>query len=78
MEEVAATGEAIQRTGVFFDRLNKHFASNQYLAGDYYSFADISAFVAVDFAAWSKIEIGEEREALQRWYDLVRARPAIC
>ena len=36
------------------------------------------SFVAVDFAAWSKIEIGEEREALQRWYDLVRARPAIC
>ena len=74
--ELAERG--MQRTGVFFDRLNKHFASNQYLAGDYYSFADISAFVAVDFAAWSKIEIGEEREALQRWYDLVRARPAIC
>lgn len=77
VEQIPQLAErGLQRTELFFNRLDEQLANNQYLCGDYYSFADISAFVAVEFATWSKLTIGDERPHLQRWYDDLRARPA--
>lgn len=60
----------------FFDDLETHFSNQKYIMGDYFSVADITAFVAIDFAKWVKQGIPEEHKNLQRWYDLVNARPS--
>jgi len=71
--ELAERGRA--RTELFYDRLQERLADSEYVAGDTFTIADISAMVAIDFASWMKLEIGE-RPFLRRWYDTVSARPA--
>lgn len=59
-----------------FHILNKHFADNEYVCGDAFTIADITALCAVDFARTVKLRIGEDQANLQRWYDSVSARPS--
>jgi len=59
---------------LFFERLDARLADTEFIAGDYYSIADITALVLVDFAAWSKIGIPEHATNLQRWYDAASSR----
>ena len=59
----------------FFDMLDAHLADSPYVVGSHYSLADITALVAVDFAGWIKLGIGERRH-LQRWHRSVSARPS--
>jgi glutathione S-transferase len=61
---------------LFFERLDARLADTEFIAGDYYSIADITALVLVDFGAWSKIGIPEGASDLQRWYDAVSSRPS--
>jgi glutathione S-transferase len=76
-EQIPALVERGRKRGeAFFNRLDQHFASNDYVVGGDYTLADITALVGVDFAAWSKIEIGPERPHLQAWYDRVSTRPS--
>jgi glutathione S-transferase len=65
------------RTELFLDRLNAHLADREYLVGEPFTIADITALVTVDFAAVSKIFIEEKRRHLRRWYDKVSSRPTI-
>lgn len=65
------------RSELFFDRLNSHLSGHEYMIGDVFTIADITALVSIDFAGWSKIEIGPGRGHLQRWYDAVAARPSV-
>lgn len=60
----------------FFDDMEKHFADNEFVVGDYFSVADITTLVSIDFAKWVKQKIPESHQHLQRWYDLVAARPS--
>ncbi len=71
--ELAERGR--DRVKQFFQRLDGQLADNEYVAGDSYSIADISALVAVDFAAWIKLSIPEDAANLQRWYESVSNRP---
>ncbi len=64
-----------QRAQQFFDSLDAHLADTPYVAGGHYSLADITAMVAVDFAGWIKLGIGE-RKYLGRWHRSVSARPS--
>ncbi|MDX2411349.1 MAG: glutathione binding-like protein, partial [Woeseiaceae bacterium] len=66
------------RTGVsvFLESLNKQLEGNEFVAGDSFSIADISALVLVDFAAWIKITIPADATNLKRWYDAVSSRPS--
>ena len=64
------------RVARFMRRLNDHFADNEYIAGDFYSLADISAIVTVDFAAWIKIAVPDDARNLKRWYAGVSDRPS--
>jgi glutathione S-transferase len=57
-----------------FALLEKHFADNEYLAGDYYSIADISTYCAVDFNRVNQIRPGDEHPHLRRWYDAMKSR----
>ena len=65
-----------QRTEAFMRRMNEHFAGNEYVLGDYFSIADITAMVAIDFSAWIKLPVPAELTALRRWHDSVGARPS--
>jgi glutathione S-transferase len=65
------------RLELFFDRMDNQLSVNKYVAGDAFTLADITAFVALEFAAWLKVEIGENRKDLGRWFEEVRRRPAL-
>ena len=56
--------------------LNDELADRQFIAGDEYSIADITAVVAVDFMKPSRIQIPEEHEHLLRWYSDIHSRPS--
>jgi glutathione S-transferase len=59
----------------FFKTLESRLAQNEFLAGDRFTIADITAVVMVDFAARVKIVIDDDARNLQRWYASVSARP---
>ena len=72
--ELAERGR--NRVMSFLRRLDSELAGRKYLAGDFYSMADITAMVVVDFAAWIKIAPPEDAVHLQRWHGDVSARPS--
>ncbi len=72
--ELAERGR--QRVASFFARLDAELANREFVAGDFYSMADISALVVVDFAAWIRITVPEEASSLRRWYETVSSRPS--
>lgn len=72
--ELASRG--LLRIDNFFTDLNKHFANQQFLVGDYFSVADITAFCTIGFCRWVKKTIPAECNHLQRWYDQVASRPS--
>lgn len=60
----------------FLHLLNKRLADNEFIAGDSFSIADITALCSIDFARVMKIRIGEEQSYLQRWYSQINQRPS--
>jgi glutathione S-transferase len=56
--------------------IDESLAGKQYLAGDYFSVADITALVTVDFARIIKVRIGDEQKNLARWHASVSSRPS--
>ncbi|MAM88488.1 MAG: glutathione S-transferase [unclassified Hahellaceae] len=73
--QVPAWGE-LCRKGVhdFIERMEKHFADNEYLVGDYYSIADISAYCALDFSKVNDIRLGEQHVNTRRWHEAMKSR----
>ncbi len=65
-----------RRAEEFLHRLDRELAEREYLAGDTFSVADITALVMVDFAGWIKLSLPEGADNLGRWYDSVSARPS--
>lgn len=56
--------------------LDRELATRDWLAGNRFSVADITALAAIDFGRISKIKILPEQEHLQRWYQRVNERPS--
>jgi glutathione S-transferase len=54
--------------------LEKQLASNQFIAGNSYSIADITALCSIDFARVVKIKMSDDQANLQRWYQQVSSR----
>ncbi len=71
--ELAERGKS--RVLSFFKTLDTRLAQNEFIAGDRFTIADITAVVMIDFAARVKISVGDDAENLQRWYAIVSARP---
>jgi glutathione S-transferase len=65
-----------QRTEQFFDQIETRLTLAPYLAGEHFSFADISLLTVTDFAGWVKINPLEARPSLARWHQKASARPA--
>ena len=64
------------RVEAFFAKMDVQLASNEYLAGDLFTIADITALVLFDFAARLKITPDESANNLARWYASVSTRPS--
>jgi glutathione S-transferase len=72
--ELAERGRG--RVEQFFHWLDDRLADNEFVAGDRYSIADISAMVVADFSAWIKLSVPEDATNILRWYESVSARPS--
>jgi glutathione S-transferase len=71
--ELAERGR--KRAEQFFADLDTRLGENDYIAGGRFTVADITAYVAVEFAGWLKIAIADEQKNLRRWFDTLAARP---
>ena len=69
-----------ERAKAMWDRfvatLDARLAQAEWIAGDRYSFADISALVAIDFARAAKLAVPAEAASLARWHAAAGARPS--
>lgn len=75
--QIAAWGEA-NRGKVYtqLTALNNQLAGNRFIAGEFYSIADITAHVALDFMKPAKLAVPNDATHLLRWYDEVSERPS--
>ena len=58
----------------FMHFLNKHLEHNEFLVGDTFSIADMTALCTIDFNRVNKIKIEEEQIHLKRWYNVISSR----
>lgn len=65
------------RLKAFWQRLDEHLQGREFLVGNTITFADIDAFVAVDFAGWIKERVPDDRAHVQAWYGRIKALLAI-
>ena len=56
--------------------LDKEIEGRDFIAGDAYSIADISALCSIDFAKFIGIDLPEECQTLQAWHERVSQRPS--
>ena len=56
--------------------LDRELEGKQFIAGDNYSIADITAMVVIDFAKFNNISIQPEQKNLARWHQAVSSRPS--
>ncbi len=66
------------RVQQFFDLLEARLTGRDYIAGDGFSIADITAVVAVDFARIVKLKPGEQHPQLLRWRAALALRPSLA
>ena len=72
--ELAVRGRT--RVEHFLGILDQRLGASEFVATDMFTIADITAFIFIDFAGWSKIEIQEKHTNLQRWYQTTKSRPS--
>jgi glutathione S-transferase len=61
----------------YLNVLEKRLSQNEFMAGDAFSIADITAFCAIDFARVVNIRIADEQVNLQRWYKQISQRASV-
>lgn len=72
--ELAERGRA--RLLDFLTRFEAHLATRTYVAGEFFSLADITAGVALDFARVLRIDASEGRPHIAAWRARLATRPA--
>jgi glutathione S-transferase len=65
------------RLSHFFKLLDERLQETPYIAGEVFSFADITAVVAMDFSKWVKASPDTELKALWAWHENVSKRPSM-
>lgn len=77
-ENVQAISELIPRGKAsfleFLKRLEQLLEQSEYIAGDDFSVADITALCVIDFASWVKIDIPATHCNTINWYNKVNTR----
>lgn len=72
----ALVERGVARVNLYFSMLNDHLQGRDYIIGDRFSLADITALCAVDFAGWVKVKITDDQPNLKRWHESVSNRPS--
>ncbi len=73
--ELAERGRA--RLERYLESLDKQLNGREFVAIDAFSYADITAYVVVDFAKWVKVTPREDQADLKRWFAAVESRPSV-
>ena len=73
--ELAKRGEL--RLGRFFSKIDPQLGTYEFLAGDAFSFADITALCAIDFGISRRLVIPENCSNVRRWHAQVSSRPSV-
>ena len=60
----------------YYRRIENQLAKNAYMAGDRFTFADITNLCAVDFAIFAGMPIPDDCPNVARWYVSVSSRPS--
>jgi glutathione S-transferase len=77
VEQIPALIErGTQAAARFLRRLDARLSENEYLVGERFTVADITALVTVDFAKWARLSVPSDCENVLRWHSLVAARPS--
>lgn len=72
----ALPARGLKRLAWFFEDMETHLATSDFVAGDHYSMADITMTVVFDFSKWVKAQPGSDHTALNAYMDRMRARPS--
>ncbi|MEN8181322.1 MAG: glutathione S-transferase family protein [Myxococcota bacterium] len=77
IEQVPEFGEVCRRSvSKRLEWLDGELASREFVAGDRFSIADITALVGIDFGRVSGIKIAPDQKNLSRWHEALSARPS--
>ena len=77
IEQVPAWGEACRRVAEKrLEWLDRELASREFVAGDRFTIADITALVGIDFGRITKTSIQPGQKHLERWHEKMSARPS--
>ena len=73
--------ELIERGAIlinyFFKFINARLSKSEYVGGKSFSIADISAYIAIDFASWIKLVPDESHGSLNEWLEKIKLRDSI-
>jgi glutathione S-transferase len=77
IEQVPEYGEVCRRSALKrLGWLDEVLADREFIAGDRFTIADITALVGIDFGRVSGIRVQPEQKHLARWHEAVSARPS--
>lgn len=65
------------RLDAFFKILDRQLAEHEFVTGDNFTMADITAYVAMNFIGWIKVSMPDELTNLKRWFHAVAKRPSV-
>lgn len=65
-----------KRAELFMSKLDSHLSDREFVCGDQYSMADITALITIDMCAWIKLPVPESQPNLRRWHEAVSSRPS--
>lgn len=68
--------ECVKQAQHFMVLLNQHLEGRDFICGDAFSIADITALCTVDFARVIKLRMAEDHSHLKAWYERVSDRPS--
>ena len=64
------------RAAGFLEDLEAGLAGKTWLAGEFFSVADITAYVVVEFAGWVEVQPSAHQQHIARWRAAMAARPS--
>ena len=76
-EQIPALAErGKKRVALFFEFLDKRLSESEYVAGNYYTIADITAQVSLDFSSRAGLPYSDDKNNIARWDAQVNDRPS--
>lgn len=75
--QVPEYGEVSRKAALkHLEWMDRELSGREFVAGDAYSIADITALCAIDFGRAAEIEVDPKLEQVTRWYGSVSSRPS--